>query len=124
MTEKKKILLVEDEPATRTFYAEFLSPHYDVETADDGEQGLVKLQASRFDLVLLDIMMPTLDGVGFLEQKKENLEVAQVPVVILTNLGSETTLKKCFDLGAKSFILKAVTTPNKILPVIEDALKA
>lgn len=119
---RQRVLLIEDETEMRNFYADFLSEKYQVETAKDGEEGLAKLRLNKFDLVLLDVMMPRLDGVGFLEKKKKELEVSDVPVILLTNLGEEETLEKCFELGAKSMIMKSDVTPDQLLQVVEKAL--
>ncbi|MCL4366085.1 ATP-binding protein [Patescibacteria group bacterium] len=116
---KKKILLIEDEVEMRQFYSEFLSEKYDVDTAMDGADGLSKLRLKHYDLVLLDVMMPRMDGVGFMQGKQQNPEFAEIPVVLLTNLGEEETLSKCFDLGVKSMIMKSDVTPDQIIPVIE-----
>lgn len=120
---KKKILLVEDEAEMRTFYSEFLSEKYEVDTAVDGADGLAKLRLKHYDLVLLDVMMPKLNGVGFMQSKQHDPELAKVPVVLLTNLGEEETLSKCFELGAKSMIMKSDVLPDEIIPVIEKELQ-
>lgn len=121
-TPKKKILLVEDEGEMRIFYSEFLSEKYDVDTASDGDDGLSKLRLQPYDLVLLDIMMPKLDGVGFMQGKQQSPELAKIPVVLLTNLGEKELISKCFELGAKSMIVKSDVTPDQIIPVIEKEL--
>ncbi|MFH1536282.1 MAG: response regulator [Patescibacteria group bacterium] len=117
---KKKILLIEDNKEERDFYSDFLSHDFEMETAEDGENGLEKLKAENDDLVLLDIMMPKLDGVGFLKLKNADAKIAGVPVVALTNLGQDEVLKACFEQGIKSYILKAETTPDKVLSVIKQ----
>jgi two-component system, OmpR family, response regulator VanR len=122
MEAKKKILIVEDEENLRNFYAEFLSEEYLVDSAGDGEEGFTKALAGKFDLILLDLMMPKLDGLGFLQRKKETPALIDVPVVVMTNLGQDEILRKCFDLGIKYYILKSNTTPDKVLPVLAKAL--
>jgi two-component system, OmpR family, response regulator VanR len=124
MDAKKKILIVEDDVNIRNFYAEFLSDQYLVESAGDGEEGFAKALSGKFDLILLDLMMPKLDGVGFLQRKKQTPELLSIPVVVMTNLGQDEILKKCFDLGVKYYVLKANTTPDKVLPVLSKALGA
>lgn len=122
MSDKKKILLVEDDAETRSFYADYLADKYTVVTAADGEEGWTKLASGQFDLLLLDIMLPKLDGLVFLERKQKEAKVASVPVVMLTNLGQDEILKKCLGLGAKYYILKAETSPDRVWPVLERAL--
>lgn len=116
---KKKLLLVEDEAEMRQFYGDFLAEKYEVETAVEGGDGLAKLRLNKFDLILLDIMMPKMDGVGFLQEKQKDPEIANIPVILLTNLGEEETLAKCFELGVKSMIMKSDVLPDQIIPVIE-----
>jgi CheY-like chemotaxis protein len=122
METKKKILLVEDDSDLRIFYAELLSEQYQVESAVDGEDGFAKVLAQKFDLILLDLIMPRLDGLGFLKRKKDTSAIAKVPVVIMTNIGQEDILKECFELGAKCYIMKVNTTPDKVLAIISQAL--
>lgn len=122
--DKKKILLVEDDQQMRSFYAEFLTNNnYLVDTAADGEEGWTKFNSGNYDLLLLDIMLPKLDGLGFLERRKADPKLTAVPTVILTNLGQDEVLKKCFSFGVKYYILKAETTPNQILPILGKALE-
>ena len=123
MENKKKILLVEDNKEERDFYSDFLSHDFEVETAEDGQKGLDKLKAGSYDLVLLDIMLPKLDGVGFLKLKNNDAKIASTPVVALTNLGQDEVLKACFEQGVKSYILKAETTPDKVLEAIKQTIQ-
>lgn len=116
---KKKILLIEDEYEMRTFYSELLSGKYEVDTAIDGIDGIAKLRLKTYDLVLLDIMMPKLNGVGFLEEQQKDPALAKIPVILLTNFNEEETLKRCFELGAKSMIIKSDVLPDQIISVIE-----
>lgn len=119
LSTKKKILLVEDEVEMRTFYVEFLSDKYEVDTAIDGIDGIAKLRLKNYDLILLDIMMPKLNGVGFLKEQQKDPEFAKTPVILLTNFGEEETLRQCFELGVKSMIIKSDVLPDEIIPVIE-----
>lgn len=122
--DKKKILLIEDDQEMREFYADFLAQNgYLVDTAADGEEGWTKFSSGNYDLLLLDIMLPKLDGLGFLERRQKDAKLKLCPTVILTNLGQDEVLKKCFALGVKYYILKAETTPNQVLPVLAKALE-
>jgi CheY-like chemotaxis protein len=122
MDTKRKLLLVEDDSDLRSFYESFLSEQYLVESAGDGESGFAKALSEKFDLILLDLMMPKLDGVGFLERKVQTASIKDIPVVIMTNIGQDDVLKKCFELGVKYYILKVNTTPDKILEVLTKAM--
>jgi two-component system, OmpR family, response regulator VanR len=122
METKKKILIVEDDANIRNFYVEFLAEQYLVESAGDGEEGFTKALSGQFDLILLDLMMPKLDGLGFLQRKKQTPTLLNIPVVVMTNLGQDEILRKCFELGVKYYVLKANTTPDKVLPILAKAL--
>jgi|WetSurMetagenome_2_1015567.scaffolds.fasta_scaffold04918_5 two-component system, response regulator, stage 0 sporulation protein A len=119
----KKILLIDDDPELRALYSEILSLDYSIDLACDGEEGFAKTISQKFDLILLDLMMPKLDGVGFLQRKNKTKDIVDIPVVVMSNLGQDGVLKKCFDLGVKYYVLKVNTNPDKILSVIEQALK-
>lgn len=122
---KKKILLLEDNRDCRDFYKDLLSKEYEVTTANDGEEGLNKLLSpDNYDLLVLDIMMPKLDGVDLLKAKNKDQKAAKVPVVVLSNLGHEDVLKACFEQGIKFYILKAETNPDQFLAVVKKALTA
>ena len=124
-TRRKPVVdsLVEDEVEMRTFYSEYLSDYFQVETAIDGFDGINMLKHNKYDLILLDIMMPKMDGVGFLQEMKKDPAISHIPVILLTNLGEEEILKKCFELGAKTLIMKSDVLPDQILPVIHKELK-
>jgi len=119
----KKILIVEDDPEMRNFYRDYLAAIYDVDAAENGEEGLDKLSKNHYDLVMLDVMMPQVDGLTFLKRKNQIPNIEKVPVVMLTNLGNDEIIKQCFELGAKSYIFKAETTPDKILPTLKQVIE-
>jgi CheY-like chemotaxis protein len=123
MDPKKKILIVEDDPDLRTFYSTFLSETYLTDAAADGEEGWSKATANNYDLILLDIMMPKLDGIGFLKRRKDDAKIKKIPVVMMSNLGKNEVLEECFSLGVKYYIIKAESTPDQIAPTIEKALQ-
>lgn len=120
-----KILLVEDDEEVRKFYSDFLTSDFEVENVADGEEGLNVLLSSPdpFNLILLDIMMPKMDGIEFLKRKNNTPKISGIPVVVLTNLGQEEILHACFDLGAKYYVLKAEITPDQILLVLKEAIE-
>ncbi len=120
-----KILIVEDDQFLREFYEELLQGEgYIVDTAEDGAIGLSKLQNGEFDLVLLDIMLPKKDGVQILR----DLQVAppksaNIAIVVLTNLGQESLIKQCFDLGAEGYLIKSALNPDQVLTEIRSYLQ-
>ena len=120
----KKILIVEDDQFLREFYQELLTEEgYNIDVAGDGEVGLQKILSGGFDLVLLDIMLPKKDGLQILSELR--LQVPKIPnkaVVILTNLGQDSVIKQCFDLGAQGFLIKSSLNPEQVLDEIKTFL--
>src|SRR5438309_9558618 len=98
----KKILVLDDDLYIRELYEEVLKNEgYDVDSAVDGEEGLGKLEKGGYDLILLDVMMPKLDGMGVLNALSKNPPAAiNGPIILLTNLGQEPMLKVATNKGA------------------------
>lgn len=122
---QKKILIVEDDQFLREFYQELLQGEgYSVDIAGDGEAALKKIWENEFDLVLLDIMLPKKDGVQVLNDLKMHpAKSPGVVVVVLTNLGQDTIIKRCFDLGAAGYLIKSAMNPDQVLTEIKSYLK-
>ena len=100
----KKILVVEDEKDIQNIIKAFLeNAEYKVETADDGLEGINIIQKNKFDLILLDIMMPKIDGFVVCEMIRKN---SNVPIIILTALTDEESQLKGFDKLADDYITK------------------
>jgi CheY-like chemotaxis protein len=119
----KKVLIVEDDPFIADVYVLKLeSEGYNVETAEDGLKGLEALKKKRFDVVLLDILMPNMDGFKVLEQIKKNPSMSQVPVIILTNLSQKKDIQKGIELGASDYIIKTKFTPTEVVKTISKVL--
>jgi len=116
-------LIVEDDPFIADVYVLKLeSEGYNVETAEDGLKGLEALKKKRFDVVLLDILMPNMDGFKVLEQIKKNPSMSQVPVIILTNLSQKKDIQKGIELGASDYIIKTKFTPTEVVKTISKVL--
>jgi len=125
MSDKIKILLAEDEPFLSGMYQTKLKIEgYDVVAAADGEEALEKLDKGDFDIILLDIMMPKLNGFEVLNniRNNSNKELAKIPVIILTNLGQKTDIEKGLLLGANDYIVKANFTPAEVVDKIKKHL--
>ena len=112
--QSKKILIVEDDQFLREFYQELLQDQgYLMEVAADGEEGLAKIQQNEYNLVLLDIMLPKIDGLQILRQLKiHSAPTPNLAIVVLTNLGQDAVIKECFNLGAAGFLIKSALNPN------------
>ena len=121
----KKILIVEDDTYLRDLYEEVLKEDgFSVKIAVDGEEGLVTALEGGHDLILLDIMMPKLDGLGFFKSlKKKNALSKNGPIILLTNLAHDPVIKEGLDLGAKDFIVKSEITPDDLVKKVKDYLK-
>ncbi|OGY30961.1 MAG: hypothetical protein A3A57_01435 [Candidatus Woykebacteria bacterium RIFCSPLOWO2_01_FULL_41_12] len=119
-----KVLLVEDEPIVNRMYEKALRfEGHEVDVVEDGEAALSHLESFSPDLVLLDIMMPKMDGFTVLSKIRENKKYMDLPVVILTNLAGAEDTKKAMSLGATSYLVKSDLEPSKIVAEIEKNLK-
>ncbi|HTL39506.1 MAG TPA: response regulator [Methylomirabilota bacterium] len=121
---KTKILVVEDEEILLTALSEELKQEgFEVVGAKDGVEGVEKAASDKPDLILLDLVMPRLDGIGALKQMKENPDTKEIPVVILTNLSDYDKVSDALSLGAMDYLVKAnyrlEELVNKIKTVIE-----
>lgn len=120
-----KILLIDDDKDIQDIYSEFLTQAgYQVDSAHDGQEGLAKILEGGYDLILLDIMMPKIDGLGILRRLKEDppKNVYNGPVVVLSALDQEYIVKEALNLGAKGFLTKAGLTPDQALTKISEFL--
>lgn len=122
----KTILIIEDEKDLLDSYKELVeSVGFNSMIAADGYQGLDILasQLGNIDLVLLDLMMPGVDGLEVLKAMKTNKEkYGDIPVVILTNMTSDTVIKEAFDLGASSYLVKIDLDYESLVKEIEKYL--
>ncbi len=122
---QKKILIVEDDQFLREFYQELLADQgYLVDVAPDGELALQKIRSQDYNLVLLDIMMPKKDGIGVLSDLKvQGPHSTNLTIVMLTNLGQDTVIKQCFEMGASGYLIKSALNPDQVLAEVEGFLK-
>lgn len=125
MDQTKKILIVEDDQFLREFYQELLQGEgYVVDAAVDGEMGEQKLMQGGYDLVMLDIMMPKKDGLQVLRNLKAKPPTTpNGPIVVLTNLGHDSIIKQCFDLGASGYLIKSALNPDQVIQEIHSHLQ-
>jgi len=121
MSEKAKILIVDDEPLIRDALAFKLTKDgYDVDTAEDGEKAIQKIESEEYQIIISDIMMPFISGFELVKILKER--GTDAPVLMLTSLNSETAVLKAFDLGADDFMTKPFS-PNELSVRIKKLLK-
>ena len=119
-----KILLVEDDPLMmRMYQRKLVNDGYDVAVAVNGEEGMVKIRSFHPDLVLLDIMMPKLNGLQVLERTKADPTIASIPIIILTNLGgSEEDIEHGLELGAVAYLVKSAYRPDEVISKVKEIL--
>src|SRR3989338_8014685 len=118
-----KILIVEDDPLMSRMYQKiFTLEGYEVEIATDGVEGLEKSRSSKPTLVLLDIMMPKMNGLQVLEKFKVDPETKKIPVVILTNLAGSRDAENAMLKGAVKYIVKSEYEPKQIVTMIKEIL--
>lgn len=119
----KKILIIEDDPFLSEMYAIKLSQdNFQVEIAVDGKEGLKKIQSYKPDLILLDIVLPKMDGFEILKKLKQDPKLKKIPVILLTNLGQKNEVEKGLALGADEYIIKAHFTPTAVVAKVKEIL--
>lgn len=121
----KKILVIDDDLYIRELYQEILvSAGFIVSTAIDGEDGLQKLTTDEFDLILLDLMMPKIDGLGVLKALKQDLvkEISS-PILLLSNMGKEPVIDEALKNGVADYLVKSDINPDQLLSFIKKYLK-
>jgi len=118
-----KILIVEDDPLISRMYQKiFTFEGHEVVTAGDGEEGLVLARSDHPTLILLDVMMPKLNGLEVLERLKADPELEKIPVVMLTNLSSEKVAETALSKGAVKYIIKSEYEPKEIADMVKEIL--
>ncbi len=118
-----KILLVEDDEMLHSMYTQkFEKEGYEVVSAFNGADGVKKAQTEKPDLILMDIIMPKMDGFVALKKVKSKAETKDIPVLMLTNLGQDEDVKKGKELGADDYFIKANHTPAEIVVKIKELL--
>jgi two-component system chemotaxis response regulator CheY len=116
-------LLVEDDELLLKAYTRKLEmAQYEVETAVDGIDGLEKAKQLKPDLILIDILMPRLNGIEVLKRIKADPELKAIPVIALTNVTSSETTEECLRAGCVSYIIKSSTIPSGVLKEIKKVL--
>lgn len=125
MSDKKyKVLLVEDEPMIVEMYKLRLEEDgYEVLTTDKGSEALAMAKEQKPDAILLDVMLPEIDGFTILQGLKDQSATKKIPVLMLTNLGQESDQLKGEQLGAEGYFIKSQHTPAEVLNEIKRILK-
>lgn len=118
-----KIAIIEDDAVINQMYRmKFEAAEFDVATASDGELGVAMVEKFKPEIILLDLQMPHMGGAEALEIIRKAPWGAEIPVIVLTNLGAEEAPKSLKQLNIHSYIVKAELTPSQVVARVKDAL--
>ena len=115
-----KILIIEDDRSlARLYQIKLEKSGYEIQVAYDGEEGFEQITSYQPDIILLDIIIPKIDGFEVLRRLKANASLKSIPVILLTNLGQEEDMAKGKALGANDYLIKANFTPAEVVKKME-----
>jgi CheY-like chemotaxis protein len=118
-----KILIVEDDPLmSRMYHKIFTFEKYEVEMAADGVEGFEKAKSTKPTIMLLDIMMPKMNGLQVLEKLKLDPETKAIPVIMLTNLAGQQDAEAAMAKGAVKYIIKSEHEPKEVANMVKEIL--
>lgn len=121
MENKKSIIVVEDEaPIAKALKIKLEREGFEVDVASNGEEGVQMIESDKYELALLDLVMPKLDGFGVLEYVKEN--GIKTKIIVTTNLGQEEDAERALELGAEECLVKSDTSINDIVDKVKEKL--
>jgi len=125
VNKKYKILIVEDEASLRFVYSEYLDMEgFEVIQAEDGREALDLVKTNPdIDVILLDLMIPKIDGIKVLEKIRSNPKNKSIKIFVMTVLSREKVIKEAFDLGADDYLIKDSLTPDQIKEEIISLLE-
>ena len=119
-----QVLVIEDDTFLSNIYkTKFEMEGFKVITAEDGEAGLKEAQKKKPDIILLDILLPKMDGYLVLENLKKDPETKNIPVIMLTNLGQKDDVEKGLEQGAVDYLIKAHFKPSEVVDKVNKILK-
>jgi CheY-like chemotaxis protein len=119
----EKILIIEDDAFMARMYVKiFALEDFQVELASNGEEGLIKARQLKPAVVLLDIMMPKMNGFQVLEAMKTDPETKDIPVIMLTNLAGDQDIEEAMQKGAAKYVVKSNYTPRQIIEMVKKVI--
>lgn len=120
-----KILLIEDDKFFQKFYLTKLQENkVKIEIAGDGEEGLAKMRSVKPDLVLLDLIMPKMDGFAVLTARSQDKNLKKIPVIVFSTLGQEKDVAQAQKLGANDYINKGFFDFNNMVKTINQVMRS
>lgn len=118
-----RILVVEDDPfLLKAYEAKFKRSGLQAEKAHDGEETLVQLKKQKFDLILLDLVMPKMDGFEVLEKIRQDPKLKGTRILVVSNLGQDSDMKRAKELGADEYLVKSDYSLQQIVDLIKKKL--
>ena len=121
---KTRILIIEDDVFIMDMYeTKFKMAGFEVLRAENGDKGIKVARKEKPDLIVLDIVMPQMDGLEVLKVVKGDSELKDIPVVLLTNLGQRENIEEGLKLGADDYIIKAHFTPDEVVGKVKKVLR-
>ncbi len=118
------ILIIEDEPTLQKTLTDALGQEgYEVKNALDGEEGLKAARETKPDLILLDLILPKMDGFEVLDELKKAEATKAIPVIVLTNLESTQDIEKALTLGATTYLVKANYDLKDVIEKVKETIK-
>lgn len=119
------MLVEDDQILARLYQTKFQKEGFDIQLSFDGQDGFDKMKSFSPDLVILDLIMPKVDGFTFLDKVRGDGELSKrgTPVLVLSNLGQESDIKKAMDMGAKDFFIKADVSLSQMVEKVRKYMK-
>lgn len=122
-TEKINVLIVEDDSFLANIYkTKFEMEGFKINVSENGEVALVDVKKKKPAIILLDILLPKLDGFAVLSKLKEDKDTKDIPVILLTNLGQKDDVQKGLDMGAVDYLIKAHFKPSEVVEKVKKVL--
>lgn len=122
--ESKKLLIIEDDLILQKALSQYLEAEgFDVKCAGDGDTGIKMVVKEKPDLILLDIVLPKKDGYEVLAEVRANKDAKNVPIILLTNLGSIADVEKALELGATTYLVKADYRLEEVTAKVKEILE-
>jgi len=119
----KLVCVIDDDDNIREIYSAKLNAEgFEVISAANGEEGIKLIREKKPNIILLDLLMPVKNGFDVLEEMKEDVAIASIPVVILSNLDNEQSLRTVGEFGTRFYLVKSLTSPQKIVNIVREVL--